>query len=89
MGKVNVLVVDDASFIRDLVKKGLRDNFPGIQIEEAINGRKAQVMLSRTAMDLILCDWEMPEMFSLFSALINSLVLASFRSKVSESSPPL
>ena len=65
MGKVNVLVVDDASFIRDLVKKGLRDNFPGIQIEEAINGRKAQVMLSRTAMDLILCDWEMPEMSGL------------------------
>lgn len=28
MSKVSVLVVDDATFIRDLVKKGLRDNFP-------------------------------------------------------------
>ncbi|GLZ89503.1 two-component system response regulator [Metapseudomonas resinovorans] len=65
MAKVNVLVVDDASFIRDLVKKGLRDNFPGIQIEEAINGRKAQQMLARTTIDLILCDWEMPEMSGL------------------------
>ncbi|WP_271409826.1 response regulator [Pseudomonas sp. Q1-7] len=65
MGKVNVLVVDDASFIRDLVKKGLRDNFPGIQIDEAINGRKAQQILARTAVDLILCDWEMPEMSGL------------------------
>ncbi len=65
MGKVNVLVVDDASFIRDLVKKGLRDNFPGTQIEEAINGRKAQQMLARTTVDLILCDWEMPEMSGL------------------------
>ncbi|MDH4568193.1 response regulator [Pseudomonas sp. BN414] len=65
MGKVNVLVVDDASFIRDLVKKGLRDNFPGTQIEEAINGRKAQQMLARTTIDLILCDWEMPEMSGL------------------------
>lgn len=65
MAKVSVLVVDDATFIRDLVKKGLRDNFPGIQIEEAINGRKAQQMLGRQAVDLILCDWEMPEMSGL------------------------
>ncbi|MNQ54597.1 Chemotaxis protein CheY [compost metagenome] len=65
MGKVNVLVVDDASFIRDLVKKGLRDHFPGIQIEEAINGRKAQQLLARAHIDLILCDWEMPEMSGL------------------------
>eukprot|EP01031_Cornospumella_fuschlensis_P045082 gene45082-55149_t len=65
MSKVTVLVVDDASFIRDLVKKGLRDHFPGIQIEEAINGRKAQQMLARSAVDLILCDWEMPEMSGL------------------------
>lgn len=65
MAKVSVLVVDDATFIRDLVKKGLRDNFPGIQIEEAINGRKAQQLLGRQAVDLILCDWEMPEMSGL------------------------
>ncbi|WP_068827626.1 response regulator [Pseudomonas sp. BMS12] len=65
MSKVSVLVVDDATFIRDLVKKGLRDNFPGIQIEEAVNGRKAQQLLGRQAVDLILCDWEMPEMSGL------------------------
>ena len=65
MAKVSVLVVDDATFIRDLVKKGLRDNFPGILIEEAVNGRKAQQLLGRQAVDLILCDWEMPEMSGL------------------------
>ena len=65
MSKVSVLVVDDATFIRDLVKKGLRDHFPGVQIEEAVNGRKAQQMLSRQAVDLILCDWEMPELSGL------------------------
>lgn len=65
MSKVSVLVVDDATFIRDLVKKGLRDHFPGIQIEEAVNGRKAQQMLARQPADLILCDWEMPEMSGL------------------------
>lgn len=65
MGKVSVLVVDDASFIRDLVKKCLRNYFPGIRIEEAVNGRKAQSLLSREAFDLVLCDWEMPEMSGL------------------------
>jgi DNA-binding response OmpR family regulator len=65
MSKVNVLVVDDATFIRDLVKKGLRDHFPGVQIEEAVNGRKAQQLLGRQSIDLILCDWEMPEMSGL------------------------
>ncbi|MGE8358715.1 response regulator [Pseudomonas sp.] len=65
MSKVSVLVVDDATFIRDLVKKGLRDHFPGVQIEEAVNGRKAQQLLSRQSIDLILCDWEMPELSGL------------------------
>jgi len=65
MSKVSVLVVDDAPFIRDLVKKALRSHFPGIRIEDAVNGRKAQQMLSRERFDLILCDWEMPEMSGL------------------------
>ena len=65
MSKVSVLVVDDATFIRDLVKKGLRDHFPGVQMEEAVNGRKAQQLLGRQDVDLILCDWEMPEMSGL------------------------
>ena len=65
MSKVSVLVVDDASFIRDLVKKCLRNYFPGIKIEDAVNGKKAQAILAREAFDLVLCDWEMPEMSGL------------------------
>lgn len=65
MSKVSVLVVDDASFIRDLIKKGLRSYFPGIQIQEAVNGLKAKQILSTQDFDLILCDWEMPEMSGL------------------------
>ena len=65
MSKVSVLVVDDASFIRDLVKNCLRNYFPGIRIEDAVNGRKAQALLNREAFDLVLCDWEMPEMSGL------------------------
>ena len=65
MSKVSVLVVDDASFIRDLVKKGLRSYFPGIVTDEAVNGRKAQQVLANQTFDLVLCDWEMPEMSGL------------------------
>lgn len=65
MAKVSVLIVDDAPFIRDLIKKALRSHFPGLVIEEATNGRKAQQVLSRATFDLILCDWEMPEMSGL------------------------
>ncbi|MCV9918267.1 MULTISPECIES: response regulator [Pseudomonas] len=65
MSKVNVLVVDDAPFIRDLVKKCLRNAFPGMVIEDAVNGRKAMAMLSKETYDLVLCDWEMPEMSGL------------------------
>lgn len=65
MSKVSVLVVDDASFIRDLVKKCLRNYFPGIKLEDAVNGKKAQTILMRETFDLVLCDWEMPEMSGL------------------------
>ncbi|MDH0649003.1 response regulator [Pseudomonas sp. GD03858] len=65
MSKVNVLVVDDAPFIRDLVRKCLRNAFPGMVIEDAVNGRKAMAMLGKEHFDLVLCDWEMPEMSGL------------------------
>lgn len=58
-------MVDDASFIRDLVKKCLRNYFPGIKLEDAVNGKKAQAILMRETFDLVLCDWEMPEMSGL------------------------
>jgi CheY-like chemotaxis protein len=65
MSKVSVLVVDDASLIRDLLKKCLRNYCPGIKIEDALNVKKAQTILMRETFDLVLCDWEMPEMSGL------------------------
>ncbi|MBK4988657.1 response regulator [Pseudomonas sp. S36] len=65
MSKVNVLVVDDAPFIRDLVRKCLRNAFPGMTIDDAVNGRKAMALLGKEPFDLVLCDWEMPEMSGL------------------------
>ncbi len=65
MATLKALVVDDASFVRDLVKRTVRQRFPVIETTEAQNGRRAQSLMSRTAFDLVLCDWEMPEMSGL------------------------
>ncbi|MFC4259939.1 response regulator [Marinobacter lacisalsi] len=65
MAVLKALVVDDASFVRDLVKRTLRQRFPVIEMTEAQNGRRAQSLMSRNRFDLILCDWEMPEMSGL------------------------
>lgn len=62
MSKLNILVIDDATFIRDLIKKNIRDHFPNVTLHEALDGKKAQAQLRSNTFDLILCDWEMPEM---------------------------
>lgn len=61
MAALNILVVDDAAFIRDLVKKAVRETYPGCQLHEAIDGRKAIGVLNSKEIHLVLCDWEMPE----------------------------
>lgn len=62
MAALKFLVVDDATFIRDMLKKNLRNHFPGCEILDAPSAKKAQVLLKTNRVDLILCDWEMPEM---------------------------
>ena len=62
---IKILVVDDASFTRDLIRRTLRKHFPSAQLEEAVNGRKAQQLMNKIKFNMILCDWEMPEMTGL------------------------
>ncbi len=59
---VNILVADDASFVRDMVKKHLREHIPGVHILEAGDGNRALAMLKQQPVDLVLSDWEMPGM---------------------------
>jgi CheY-like chemotaxis protein len=62
MSQLRFLVVDDAAFIRDLLKKSLRNCFPGCLVIDVNSAPKAQAALKTQIFDLILCDWEMPEM---------------------------
>ena len=62
MKALRFLVVDDATFIRDLLKKNLRSHFANCEIIDAPSAVRAQSLLKVNRIDLILCDWEMPEM---------------------------
>ena len=56
-----ILVVDDAKTIRQMVKGFLNDL--GIHsITEAEDGKQALSILKQTTVDLVICDWYMPEM---------------------------
>lgn len=57
-----ILVVDDASFIRDMVKKNLRAMLPGVTLFDAPDGQRALALLKKETVDIILSDWEMPGM---------------------------
>lgn len=59
---VRILIADDASFIRDMVKKNIRARIPDVQMFEATDGNKAIAVLKKNNIDIILSDWEMPEM---------------------------
>lgn len=59
---IRILVVDDATFIRDMIKKQLRDKIPGVEIFDAPDGARALAQLKGQAVDLILSDWEMPNL---------------------------
>lgn len=59
---IRILVVDDATFIRDMIKKQLRDKIPGAEIIDAPDGARALAQMKNQSVDLILSDWEMPNM---------------------------
>lgn len=59
---IRILVVDDATFIRDMIKKQLRDKIPGVEVLDAPDGNRALAQMKNQTVDLILSDWEMPNM---------------------------
>lgn len=58
-----VLVVDDSKAMRMIVVRTLRQaGFDEIQATEAVNGKDALTKLETESFDLVLSDWNMPEM---------------------------
>ena len=63
MSGIRLLIVDDSSAMRKMVEPALRMADVEIaQVFEASNGNEALAVLRDNALDLILCDINMPEM---------------------------
>jgi two-component system chemotaxis response regulator CheY len=61
---MKVLAVDDSATMRRIIKNQLKQS--GVEdVDEAENGREALNLLSRGNYDLLITDWNMPEMTGL------------------------
>jgi two-component system chemotaxis response regulator CheY len=60
---MKIIVVDDSRAMRMIVVRTLRQaGFAGHEVLEAENGREGLELVTEHAPDLILSDWNMPEM---------------------------
>jgi len=58
---MNVLIVDDFATMRRILKNIMKQ-IGFSNISEAENGKNALKLLKSEPIDLVLCDWNMPEM---------------------------
>jgi two-component system chemotaxis response regulator CheY len=60
---MKVLIVDDSRVMRQIVSRTLRQaGYDDLDLVEAENGREAYDVVQAERPDLVLCDWNMPEM---------------------------
>src|SRR5260221_35658 len=63
---MKILIVDDSTAMRMIVKKTLRlAGFEGHEISEVDDGAKALAAIKASKPDLVLSDWNMPNMTGL------------------------
>lgn len=60
---MKILLVDDSKVMRGIVRRTLRQaGFDNHEVFEAANGAEALAEIEKQAPDLVLSDWNMPEM---------------------------
>ena len=60
---MKILIVDDSKVMRSIVKRTLRQaGFGNHDVVEAANGSEGLERVAEHTPDLVLCDWNMPEM---------------------------
>ncbi|MAG32135.1 MAG: response regulator [Deltaproteobacteria bacterium] len=86
---MKILIVDDSSVMRKIVMRGLRQaGYGNHDYDEAGDGKQALENVTEAAPDLVLCDWNMPEMtgIELLEALNAQEVKLNFCFVTSEAS---
>ena len=89
---MKILIADDSRVMRQIVIRTLRQaGHGGHDIVEAENGREALEMVHAEAPDLVLSDWNMPEMngIDMLHALRASGQTVPFGFVTSEGSPEM
>ncbi|MEE9386029.1 MAG: response regulator [Nannocystaceae bacterium] len=60
---MKILIIDDSKVMRAIVKRTLRQaGFGGHETHEAANGTEGLEAIGTFVPDLVLCDWNMPQM---------------------------
>lgn len=60
---MKVMIVDDSKSMRMIVKRTLKQaGFDDMEFEEAVDGTDALAKIDAYQPNLVLCDWNMPEM---------------------------
>ena len=60
---MNIMIVDDSRAMRLIVMKTLREaGYTGHDVVEAEDGQKALELIKADTPDIVLCDWNMPNM---------------------------
>ncbi len=89
---MKILVVDDSKAMRMIVKRTLKDaGFGDHPVTEAGNGKEGLAALHAEKFDVVLCDWNMPEMngIELLSAVRAEKLAVRFGFVTSESTPAM
>jgi two-component system chemotaxis response regulator CheY len=89
---MKIMIVDDSSAMRMIVKKTLRQaGFDGHDISEADDGAKALAAIKASVPDLVLSDWNMPNMsgLQLLQALRDSGTKLTFGFVTTEATPDM
>lgn len=89
---MTILVVDDSKTMRMIVKRTLRQaGYGEIPVVEASNGKEALESIKNACPNLILCDWNMPEMngLELLQTLGSEGIQVNFGFVTSEGTPEM
>jgi two-component system, chemotaxis family, chemotaxis protein CheY len=89
---MKILIVDDSAAMRMIVKKTLRlAGFEGHDISDADDGAKALAAIKTAKPDLVLSDWNMPNMtgLQLLEALSSENVKVTFGFITTEATPDM